>query len=131
MCEPPDAETTNEVDDLPKGAERHVDYGLRYACESWHKHLVDAHEAPAYTPKITSILHRFLERKFIFWLELLSVLGTVRDAVDALDAAARWLEVCGIRTHDAFPRFTHIESSHHQLSTSLTTTPDSSPGSSR
>jgi len=31
---------------------------------------------------------------FLFWLEVLSVLGTIRNAVDALEVAAKWLEVC-------------------------------------
>jgi len=131
MCGLPDAMTNNKVDDLQKRVERHIDHSLRYACESWHKHLVDAHKAPAHAPKIISVLHRFLEGKFLFWLEVLSVLGTVRDAVDALDAVAKWLEVRGARTLDASPEFTHTGSSHHQLSTSSTTTPDLSPGSSR
>ena len=70
-----------------------IDRGLRYACESWHKHFADAHAVPAHTLSIISVLHRFLENKFLFWLEVLSILGTVRDAVDALEAAAKWLGV--------------------------------------
>jgi hypothetical protein len=91
MCKLPDAITNSKVDDLQERAERYIDCGLQYACESWHKHLVDA---PAHTSKITSVLHQFLEKKFLFWLEVLSILGTIRDAVDALEVAAKWLEVC-------------------------------------
>ena len=131
MCELSNAVTNNKVDDLQKRVERCVDHSLRYACESWHKHLIDAHRAPAYAPKITSVLHRFLEEKFVFWLEVLSVLGTVRDAVDALDAAGKWLEVCDVRMLDTFPESTHTGFSHHRLSTLSMTTPDLSPGSSR
>ena len=32
-------------------------------------------------------------KKFLFWLEVLSILGTVRNAVDPLQAPASWLEV--------------------------------------
>ena len=94
MCKIPDAMTNSEVADLKERAERYIDPGLRYACESWYKHFVDARTAPTHTQKITSTLHRFLQKKFLFWLEVLSVLGNVRDAVDALEAAANWLEVC-------------------------------------
>jgi hypothetical protein len=93
MCKIPDAVMNSEVGDLRERAVRYIDPGLRYACESWHKHLVDAHTAPAHTSKITSVLHRFLEGKFVFWLEVLSVLGTLRSAVDALGVSAKWLEV--------------------------------------
>jgi hypothetical protein len=48
---------------------------------------------PVHMSKITSVLHQFLEERFLFWLEVLSVLGTVRDAVDALEVARQWLEV--------------------------------------
>ena len=29
-----------------------------------------------------------------FWLEVLSMLGAVREAVDALESTAKWLDVC-------------------------------------
>ena len=92
MCKLPDSVMNSEVDDLRERTEKYIDPALRYACRSWYKHLFTA--IPARTPEITSVLHRFLEGKFIFWLEVLSVLGAAREAVDALDAAARWLDVC-------------------------------------
>ncbi|KAF9646351.1 hypothetical protein BDM02DRAFT_3061612, partial [Thelephora ganbajun] len=92
MCNLPDAVANREVGDLRERAERHLDPTLRYACKSWHKHLADGHTVCI--PAITSILRRFLEKKFLFWLEVLSVLGAAREAVDALDVAAKWLEVC-------------------------------------
>ena len=94
MCGLPDALTNDEVDDLWERTKGSIDYSLQYACESWHKHLVDPHTVPVYVPKITSVLHQFLEKKFLFWLEVLSVLGIVRVAVDALEVTAKWLEVC-------------------------------------
>ena len=92
MCKLPDAVMNSEVDDLDERIERYLDPALRYACNSWHKHLVD--ESVVCTPAVTSTLHRFLEEKFLFWLEVLSVLGAAREAVDALGVATRRLEVC-------------------------------------
>ena len=66
MCELPDGVTNSEVDDLEERTERY-DPALRYACESWHKHLV--HERTARTHVIISALRRFLGDKFLFWLE--------------------------------------------------------------
>ena len=91
MCKLPDAVLNSEVDDLGGRTEKYIDHGLRYACRSWHKHLVDT--APKHRLKITSALHRFLEGKFLFWLEVLSVLGVAREGIDALEAAAKWLVV--------------------------------------
>ena len=101
MCDIPDAITNSEVGDLHERTERYIDPALRYACKSWHKHLIDEHTI--HTPAITSILHSFLEKKFLFWLEVLSVLGAAREAVDALEVAAKWLEVCRVSMFDVAP----------------------------
>jgi hypothetical protein len=128
MCKLPDGVENHEVDDLWERAERYIDHGLRYACGSWYKHLVDA---PGHTLEITSVLHRFLEENFIFWLEVLSVFGAARDAIDALEVAAKWLEVCQVSTIDRSSEFTRTRFRHHRLLTSSTTTFDLSPDFSR
>ena len=102
MCKLPDGVVNSGVDDLKERIEQHIDHALQYACRSWHKHLVTT--LPAHTFEIASALHRFLEGKFLFWLEVLSVLGAVREAVDALDAAARWLSVRAVSTFNLFSR---------------------------
>ena len=94
MCNIPDAVTNSEVDDLQERTEQYIGHCLQYACKSWHKHFVNLRTVPGHMSKITFILHRFLEEKFLSWLEVLSLLGTVRDAVDALETAAKHLKVC-------------------------------------
>jgi WD40 repeat protein len=101
MCGLPDGVKNDEVDDLEEKAYLCIDESLKYACESWHKHLVNEHMARA--PEVTSALHQFLETKFLCWLEVLSVLGSVREAVDALGAAAMLLEVCRVPRLTRFP----------------------------
>jgi len=91
MCGLPDGVINSEVDDLKERVGRYVDRALEYACRSWHKHLTET--IPTRRPDITSALHRFLERKLLFWLEVLSVLGAAREAVDALEAVGKWLHV--------------------------------------
>ena len=91
MCKLPDATSNSEVDDLHERVKQYLNPALQYACKSWHKHLIDEHTT--HRSLITPTLHHFLEKKFLFWLEVLSVLGAVREAVDALGVAAKWLEV--------------------------------------
>jgi len=91
MCKLPDGVTNSEVDDLEKRANQYIDDGLRYACRSWHKHLIEM--APSRVLEVEPVLRRFLEGKFIFWLEVLSILGAAREAVDALNAVAERLNV--------------------------------------
>ena len=90
MCGLPDGAINSEVPGLKGKIGEHIGEALEYACRSWHKHLVGtipAHVAP--------ILQEFLEKKFLFWLEALSVLGAAREAIDALEATTRceWPDV--------------------------------------
>ena len=108
MCKLSDGVTNSEVGDLKGRIEQCIDHSLQYACESWHKHLVDPRTVPSHAIKITSALRRFLEEKVLFWLEVLSVLGTVRGAIDAFGVAAKWLEVCSVSALGDLPKFTEI-----------------------
>ena len=100
MCNLPDGVTNEEVKDLKQRAERHIDKALEYACRSWHKHLSDT--TPAQRLRIVPLLHQFLEKRFLFWLEVLSVLGVTREAVNALGKSQQWLEVCYIFLFSVF-----------------------------
>ena len=91
LCELPDGVTNAEVQDLKQRTEQHISKALEYACKSWHKHLDDTISTEK--PKITDILQQFLEEKFLFWLEVLSVLGATREAVNALEKTEKWLDV--------------------------------------
>ena len=105
MCKLPEAVINSEVDDLQERREQYINHALQYACKSWHKHLVDKHLA--HTPEITSALHHFLEKKFLFWLEVLSVFDVARNAVDALEVATKWLVVSWVSVLNALPKFTN------------------------
>ena len=94
MCELPDAAANSDVGDLKDRTEKYIDPALRYACLSWHMHLINGDTTPGHTPTIAPTLHRFLEKKLLFWLEVLSILGAVKNAVEALQAIVDWLEVC-------------------------------------
>ena len=101
MCGLPDGVANSDVSNLKEKTEEHINCTLRYACVSWHTHLVglvDADTIPAQVPTITPILRQFLETKFLCWLEVLSVLGAVRSAVEALQVTMDWLRVRPVST---------------------------------
>ena len=117
ICKLPDGITTSEVSDLEERIEQHVDQGLRYACKSWHKHLVGT--IPVH---IIPILDHFLEKNFLFWLEVLSVLGAAREAVDALGVAAKLLDVRRVSLPVLIQKINFTGTRTHQPSTSSKTT---------
>ena len=88
MCKLPDGVSNSEVNDLKERTEKYISNALEYACRSWHKHLIGKMSA-----QTIGILNEFLEEKFLFWLEVLSVTGGVRHAVDALEVMVKWLDV--------------------------------------
>ena len=99
MCKLPEAVANSDVGDLKERTEQYINPALRYACMSWHTHLVgliDADTNPAHAPTIIPMLDQFLKTKLLVWLEVLSVLGAVRNAVEALQVTTNWLEVCRI-----------------------------------
>src|SRR5882762_394679 len=100
MCQLPDGVINSEVYDLKERTGRYINKALEYACRSWHKHLID--KMPVQTLKV---LHQFLAEKFLFWLEVLSVIGAVREAVDALEATTKWLDVSYILLLVHFQKF--------------------------
>ena len=113
MCSIPNYTLNSEVEDLPRRIKESGIHGaLEYACRSWYKHLVVMKYR---TLDALSALHDFLEGKFIFWLEILSVLGTVREAVHALIETTKWLnEVCSECSVTGSPNTNlHLDSGVH------------------
>ena len=102
ICKLPDGVINSEVIDLRERTNDQISQVLEYSCRSWYRHLVGT--IPA---RVTPILHRFLEEKFLFWLEVLSILGAAKEAVHALEATAKceWAEVCHI------PSLVHFKNS--------------------
>ena len=88
MCSIPDYVLNSEVEDLSMKIRGRIGEPLGYACRSWYKHLVLADRQ---TQAVASVLRQFLEDKFLFWLEVLSLLGAAGNAARALDAATKWL----------------------------------------
>ena len=77
---------------LNSGATGDIDNALEYACRSWYNHLAVTEHLVS---DVLSALRCFLEEKFIFWLDALSVLGAVGDAARALTATSKWLNQVG------------------------------------
>jgi len=88
----PDYALNSEVEDLEARISSCIGVALQYACQSWHIHLTRAGGDVA---SVVSRLYVFLKEKFLAWLEVVSVLGTTRGAIVALETLMHWLqEVC-------------------------------------
>ena len=84
----------SEVEDLRGRIDGAISKALSYACKSWCNHLAEVRED---FPVIIPTLQRFLQERFLGWLEVLSVTGSVSHAVVALEKLVPWLqEVCEV-----------------------------------
>ena len=117
MCQLPDAVANSDISDLKERIKKYIDPALQYACVSWHAHLIGVDMTLAHIPTMTLALHQFLEAKFLFWLEVLSVLSAVRNAVEALQATVNQLRVSYVSMSNLSSKLTHIGPRSHQYLT--------------
>ncbi len=76
-----------DVEDLDSRVDKHIPPALLYACRFWDDHL----EHINFEIDLFVQLRTFFGKKFLFWLEALSVTGGVGLASPALSALNVWL----------------------------------------
>ena len=76
-----------DVKDLHSRVDKHIPPALLYACRFWDDHL----EHINFETYLFVQLRTFFEKKFLFWLEALSVTSNVGLASPALSALNVWL----------------------------------------
>jgi hypothetical protein len=79
-----------EVDDLPSRIASHIPPHLQYACRRWAWHLANGMVSDI----LLSLVEGFCSRYLLCWVEVCSLLGELRSALLALDAAQMALRVC-------------------------------------
>ena len=87
MLSLPEYALNSEVKDLQARIDSRVSTALQYACRSWHNHLM---ETDGDTANFIPNLRTFLEKSFLPWLEVLSVLGVLGGAAVALEKLMNW-----------------------------------------
>jgi hypothetical protein len=88
ICSLKDSRLLNvEIQDLSVRVETHISPQLSYASQYWADHLHDA--GP--DPEILEELKKFIHQKFLYWLEVLSLLQEVRIATDSLNIALAYV----------------------------------------
>ena len=85
----PDHSLNSDIGDLDMRIKNHISVVLEYSCRSWHNHLTIVKGDPT---AVIPYLRFFLQKKFLAWLEVLSVLKATRGAVVALEKLMSWLQ---------------------------------------
>jgi NACHT domain len=91
ICDLKDPSLLNsEIDGLSERVTRHIPSHLRYACRHWAFHLTYAMVSDV----LLELLKEFFSKYLLYWVEACSLLGDLRVAIVALDAAQQALAVC-------------------------------------
>jgi len=77
----------SDVQDLKSRIAKHILAVLLYACQYWDDHLVHL----GFETDLFDKLQAFFEKKFLFWLEVLSLTSNMRLALPALLSLNLWL----------------------------------------
>ena len=78
----------SEILDLQAKTSQHLSAALQYACKYWTRHLCQAEVDEA----LLTALEEFCVSHLLHWLEVLSLLGCVDTAVEALQSVQAYLE---------------------------------------
>lgn len=94
ICNLTDSHLFNkDVTDLPTRVQSCIPESLSYACRFWMDHLC---QTPTGDSDILSLILQFFEHRFLYWLEVLSLLEQVSRATMALDRVKSYAVVSTI-----------------------------------
>jgi hypothetical protein len=81
----------NEVEDLPTRIIKHISISLQYACRHWAFHIENA--MTFISDAVLELLEEFCSKYMLYWIEVCSLMGELRNALFSLNAARRALIV--------------------------------------
>ena len=90
ICKLPTSHLRNTaMPDIKSKVDTYIPSHLQYSCHFWADHL----KGISFNSRISGAVKKFLVEKFLFWLEVLSLLGMVRNAPRALSDFISWTQV--------------------------------------
>jgi len=83
----------SEVEDLPTQRTTHIGDALKYACCFWASHLVKSASSGPDVEEVHNAINEFFAACFVYWIEVLSLLGKLDIGVYALNDIQQWYMV--------------------------------------
>ena len=90
ICDLDDYAVLSEVKDLPTHQRAHIGDALKYACCFWATHLMGTVSGNSDIKEIQQAIDGFFTHCFLFWIEALSLLGSLEVGVYALSDIEKW-----------------------------------------
>ncbi|KAG9030373.1 hypothetical protein FRB95_004028, partial [Tulasnella sp. JGI-2019a] len=89
MCDLDPSRLNSEVEDLEQRIRDHLSPGLQYACAQISVHLS---QTSADSAEVRSLMEEFAEVRLLNWLEVLSLMGMVSQAVGMASQIESWVK---------------------------------------
>ncbi|KAG8981784.1 hypothetical protein FRB93_008376, partial [Tulasnella sp. JGI-2019a] len=89
MCNLDPSFLNSEVEDLEQRIRDNLSPGLQYACANMPRHVS---ETSADSVEVASLVREFADLKLMYWLEALSLMGRVHEAVEMASLIETWLK---------------------------------------
>jgi len=90
ICDLDDYAVLSEVGDLPTRHRTHIGDALEYACHFWAAHLMRTASSDLGIEEVQQAIDKFFITCFLFWIEVLSLLGTIEVGMHALSDIESW-----------------------------------------
>ena len=90
ICELDDYVVLSEVTDLSARRDKHIGSSLEYACRFWTEHLASITGKGPGAEKIQEAVDKFFTKHLLCWIEVLSIVGHLGTAVNAIDDIRQW-----------------------------------------
>ncbi|KAF7967747.1 hypothetical protein HWV62_33236 [Athelia sp. TMB] len=99
MCNLSTSHISNaELSDLPKRVEKAIPQSLSYPCLFWGYHIRQSLSGDS---SLLPLILKFFEEKFLFWLEVLSLMGEIRLVPQTMTSITKFIQNPGSEV-DAF-----------------------------
>ena len=105
ICNLDNSTPFSKIEDLPACRAACVGDALGYACQFWTNHLARAATSSADDEEIQKQIDEFFTTCFLFWVEVLSLMGNLDISVYALNEIQQWytLVSCVQRINSVYP----------------------------
>jgi len=105
ICDLDDHAVLSEVGDLLTQRRAHIGDALEYACRFWATHLMRSTSSSLGVEEVQQAIDKFFTTCFLFWIEVLSLLGILEVGVYALNDIEKWYTLV---SYIVTPTETHI-----------------------
>ena len=90
ICNLDDYVVLSKVKDLPTHRATYIGDALGYACSFWTKHLMKVSSSHGGGMEVYKAINKFFETGFLFWIEVLILLGRFNIGIYALNEIQQW-----------------------------------------